>query len=225
MTPCGAEQTLSLAWALQSVGGCSQAEAFSAVREMFGFRDEVWPGVLNEWSWFIGDERFHRRSREKIQETWNQRFAALTGVSLDEESWLLPLWTQWLKTPKMIFAANLEYLIASRGRGAVAGLARAVGRRTETASKWAKWKEQGKKVRVPPSTAVPNILDFFGLPATFDLYAEPIFLGRDEIRDAVNRSRGKHYLDNMSGRNLAQAVERLGEESARQAAKKLGYKE
>ena len=224
MTPSGAEQALSLAWALQSVGGYSQVEAFLAVREMFGFRDEVWPGVLDEWSWFIGDERCHRRSREQIQETWNQRFAPQTGVYLDEESWLLPFWAQWLKTPKMIFAANLEYLIASRGRGAVADLARAVGRRVETPSKWAKWNEQDKKVRMPRSTAMPKILDFFGLPATFDLYDEPIFLGREEIRDAVNRSRGKHYLDNMSGKHLAQAVERLSEESARQAAKKLRYK-
>ena len=134
----------------------------------------------------------------------------------------MPLWRLWLTNWKMVCAANLSYLIKIRGRGTVAKLAEATGRGRETPSKWGRWKEEGEKVRVPPKTIIPKILEFFDLKPSTDLSQTPLFLGYAEIRDDVLRGEGKHYLNCLSGDHLKQAVDRLREESARQAAKRLG---
>ena len=76
-------------------------------------------------------------------------------------------------------------------------------------------------MRLPPTTVVPRILEFFDLKPSFDLHQESLFLGRAEIHDAVLRVQGKHYLECLSGKHLSQAVDRLREESARQSTKKL----
>jgi hypothetical protein len=76
-------------------------------------------------------------------------------------------------------------------------------------------------VRVPPTTCLPKILDYFGLPASLDLHQEPLFLGRSQEKDAVLRVSGRHYLDCLSGDHLRQAVDYLADESARQANKSL----
>jgi len=120
----------------------------------------------------------------------------------------------------MAFAANLSYLLRIRGRGSVAKLAETLGRRRTTASKWGRWKEEGKKVRVPPTTVVPQILEFFGLRPSCDLYAEPLFLGFAEIEDAVLRIEGRHYLDCLAGEYLRQAVARIRDEATLQGASK-----
>ncbi len=172
----------------------------------------------SEMPWFVGDNRWN--SLEQIQSIWNARFSGVTKVFLEDDVWHSPLWQLWLRDPKMVYAENLIYLIKSQGRGTVAQLAKFTCRNKDTASKWGRWREEGRKVRIPPSTLTPRILEFFGLKPSCDLYREPLFLGRAEIHDSLLRNEGKHYLDCLSGEHLNQAVNRLREESARQTAKK-----
>ena len=213
--PSGSEQALSLAWALENVADYEKDAALSAACALMGIPEDDWERCVADRSWFVGDPRWN--GREKIERRWNERFAHRTKVRLDEDVWHTPLWQQWLTTPKMVLAANLSHLMQIRGRGATAELARATKRNPSTISRWGNWQEKGPKVRVPPSTAVAKILDFFGLPASIDLTREPLFLGRDDVRDALYRQEGKHYLDCLSGEHLRQAVDKLREESARQA--------
>ncbi len=219
MTPGGWEQALSLAWALEAVGNFSREQAISSSEDLFGFESGGWNRFVTDRGWFIGDRRF--RSREQIESKWNQQFASVSTVWLDEDSWHLPLWKKWLSTPKMTLAANLEYLLKLRGRGAVGQLAAFMGRSKTTASKWARWRDEGEKVRIPPSTDLPRVLEFFSLGASVDLYRVPLFLGEAQAKDELQRIRGKHFLDCLSGEHLRQAVNSLSEESARQAIKKL----
>lgn len=219
MTPCGWEQALSLAWALENIAGLTQEDAVRATSELFGFEVDEWQTWIADSSWFVGDVRCN--AREQIELKWNERYARATEVWLDEDAWHAPLWALWLYDPKMVCAANLRYLIELQDRGGVRRLAEAVGRSTTTASKWGRWREQGIKVRVPPRPDMPKVLDFFGLGATVDLYAETLFLGRSEIQDDLKRIEGKHYLDNLSGEFLKQAVLRLREESGRQILEKM----
>lgn len=219
MTTPGSEQALSLNWALQAAGGHSSDEAMGQTCDLFGVLPEQWARLAADDSWFVGDPRWRRR--EDIEARWNARHASATNVWLDENSWHMPLWQRWLRSEKMVLAANLEYLTKLRGRGTVGQLADFIGRNRTTASKWAKWKEEGEQVRVPPSTSLPKILDFFDLPASLNLHQEPLFLGRAQVRDAVLRVSGRHYLDCMSGDCLRQAVDYLADESARQARKNL----
>lgn len=218
MTPRGWEQALSLAWALENIAGLTREDAVRATSELFGFEADQWQTWIADSSWFVGDGRCN--TREQIELKWNERYARATEVWLDEDAWHAPLWQLWLQDPKMVCAANLTYLIELQGWGAVRRLAEAVGRSITTASKWGRWREEGRKVRIPPRTEMPKLLDFFGLGATVDLYAEPLFLGRSEIQDDLKRIEGKHYLDTLSGEFLRQAVDRLREESARQALEK-----
>lgn len=221
--PSGSDQALSLAWALEHVAGLGKSPAVDATCEVMGIPVDDWEWCVADQSWFIGDPRWH--GREKIELLWNERFARLAKVRLDEDVWHTPLWQQWLTTARMVLAANLSFLLKLRGRGSVADLARATGRAPESVSRWGNWQKEGPNVRVPPSTAFPRILDFFGLPASVNLRHEPLFLGRGELRDTLRRQEGKHYLDNLSGEHLRQAVDRLREESARQAARVLGSKD
>ncbi len=224
ISPTGSEQVLSLVWALEFAARSSYEEPVEAVCDIFGISHEEWEVVANDVSWFIGDSTKHRHSREQIESLWNHRFEPITNVHLDEDAWHLPLWRLWLKNGKMIFAANLNYLISLGGRGTVIRLAKALGRSRTTASKWGNWQREGRKVRIPPRTALPKILDFFELKATCDLYSEPIFLGRGKLHDELLRAQGRHYLDSLGGTYLQQAVARLQEESAMQAAKRLSLK-
>lgn len=219
MLPSGSEQILSLKWALENIADLSNDDAIKAVCEVIGIQLVRWDAFIQDSSWFIGDSRLN--SREHIESKWNGRFSGLTKAYLDEDTWHSPLWQIWLRDPKMVFAENLMYLIKTQGRGTVVQLAKFTGRNTTTASKWGRWREEGRKVRVPPITLVPRILEFFDLKPTCDLYREPLFLGRAEIHHAMLRIEGKHYLDCLSGEHLNQAVNRLREESARQAANKM----
>jgi hypothetical protein len=219
MTPGGWEQALSLAWALEAVGSFSREQAISSAEDLFGLEAGSWNRYVTDRTWFIGDRRV--RGREQIEAKWNQQYAAVSHVWLDEDSWHSPLWSKWLPTPKMTLAANLEYLIKLRGRGTVGKLASFMGRSKTTASKWAHWKDEGDKVRVPPTTDLPRVLEFFSLGASVDLYRVPLFLGEAQVKDELQRIRGRHFLDCLSGEHLRQAVNALGEESARQASKKL----
>lgn len=214
-SPTGSEQLLSLAWALESVAGFARSDAMKATCNVFGIAITHWEACAEDRSWFVGDSRWN--SREQIQCLWNARFANLTNVWLDDDAWHIPLWQLLLPERRMIFAANLNYLIKAHGRGSVAQLAKFIGRNTTTASKWGRWREEGRKVRLPPATAMPRILEFFGLKPSCDLYEDPLFLGHAEIRDALLRIEGRHYLESLSGEYLRQAVDRLREESARQA--------
>lgn len=215
-TPSGSEQALSLTWALENVADFNREEAVKAVCELFGIKVPQWQAFIADASWFVGDARFS--SRTEVESRWNQRFSKLTNAWLDDDVWHAPLWRLWLTDRKMVFAANLAYLIKFRGRGAVAGLAKFTGRNTTTASKWGRWREEGRKVRVPPTTVVPRVLEFFDLKPSCNLYQEPLFLGGTEIHDALLRIEGKHYLDCLSGEFLRQGVDRLRDESVRQAA-------
>lgn len=219
-TPCGSDQVLSLAWALENVTDFNRKDAVSAVCELVGIPHSEWEGTLDDRSWFIGDPRWH--NREQIEALWNERFAKLTRVWLDEDVWHLPLWHLWLTVPKMVFAANLRYLIDLGGQGTVKRLAAATGHQRTTASKWGHWVKEGKDVRIPQKSKVPAILEFFGLKPTCDLFVEPLFLGQGEIHDAVLRIEGKHYLDSLTGTHLSQAVEHLRAESARQVLRRRG---
>mgnify|MGYP001264241314 FL=1 len=78
-------------------------------------------------------------------------------------------------------------------------------------------------MRLPPTTVLPKILEFFDLKPSCDLYSEPLFLGHAEIHDALLRIQGKHYLECLSGDHLHQAVDRLREESARQVTKGMEF--
>jgi hypothetical protein len=218
MLPNGSEQLLSLAWALENIADFTQENAIEATCEIFGIERTQWETYIEDSSWFIGDSRCN--SREQIESKWNARFSKVTSVCLDEDSWHTPLWQLWLRDPKMVFAENLTYLIKRQGRGTVVRLAKFTGRNTTTASKWGRWREEGRKVRLPPTTLVPRILEFFDLKPSCDLYRKPLFLGRAEIHDALLRIEGKHYLDCLSGEHLNQAVNRLREESIRQATNK-----
>lgn len=218
MPPSGAEQALSLVWALKNVADFSEQEGERAVCDVFGIDYNQWRDLVRDSSWFVGDSRSH--NREKIEAKWNQRFARLTGVWLNEDVWHMPLWQLWLKDQRMVLAANLSYLIKIEGHGTVGQLAEFTGRDRTTVSKWGRWKEKGAKVRVPPSTILPRILEFFRLKPTCDLSQEPLFLGLAEIHDVVLRSEGRHYLNCLSGEHLNQAVERLREESARYSVRK-----
>ncbi len=220
MSPTGSEQVLSLCWALQAVADFSEEDAIVAAREVFGIEPDDWQTCVTDRSWFIGDPRWN--SREEIERRWNQRHSHATGIWLDEDAWHLPLWQLWLTHPKMILAANLNYLVKLNGRGTVVGLAKATGRGQSTASKWGRWKDEGRKVRVPPRTILPKVLEFFGLKPSCDLHRDPLFLGQSAMRDAVLRARGKQYLETLSGENLALAVNQLRDESTRQVLKKLG---
>jgi hypothetical protein len=219
MTPGGWEQALSLAWALETAVNFSREQAVASAQDLFGIKADSWDSYVTNRDWFVGDQRM--RSREQIESQWNQQFAKASNVWLDEDSWHLPLWQLWLPVPKMVLAANLEYLIKLRGRGVVSQLATFMGRSKTTASKWAHWKDEGEKVRVPPSTDLPRVLEFFGLGATVDLYRVPLFLGEALAEDQLQRNKGKHFLDCLSGEHLRQAVKALGEESARQASKRF----
>lgn len=218
MTPRGWEQALSLVWALENIAGLTREDAVRVTCELFGFEADQWQTWIADSSWFVGDSRCN--TREQIERRWSERFERATGVGLDEDAWHSPLWRLWLWEPKMVCAANLTYLIKLQGRGVVTRLAKAVGRNSTTASKWGRWREEGSKVRVPTRREMPKLLEFFGLGATVDLYAEPLFLGRSQIQDDLKRIEGKHYLDTLSGEFLRQAVDRLREESARQALDK-----
>jgi hypothetical protein len=216
--PKGSEQLLSLAWALENVAAFTKEDAIKAVCQVFGIEHTQWETCIKDSSWFVGDSRFN--NREQIESKWNTLFSKVTKVLLDEDSWHTPLWQLWLREPKMIFAENLTYLIKARGRGTVVRLAKFTGRNTTTASKWGRWREEGRKVRLPHATLVPRILEFFDLKPSCNLYREPLFLGRAEIHETLLRNEGKHYLDCLSGEHLNQAVDRLREESVRQATKK-----
>jgi hypothetical protein len=218
MLPSGSEQLLSLAWALENVADFSQEDAIEATCKVFGIERTSWETCIEDSSWFVGDSRCN--SREQIESKWNALFSKVTNACLDEDSWHTPLWQLWLREPKMIFAENLTYLIKARGRGTVVRLAEFTGRNTTTASKWGRWREEGRKVRIPPAKLVPRILEFFDLKPSCNLYREPLFLGRAEIHNALLRIEGKHYLDCLSGEHLNQAVNRLREESVRQSTKK-----
>lgn len=220
MLPNGSEQILSLAWALENVVSLTQDAAVTATCEVVGIAPSQWATYVKDTSWYIGDGRVGA-SRETIELRWNQRFAKATGSWLDENVWHTPLWQLWLPVRKMVFAANLSYLIKIQGRGSVARLAKFIDRNKTTASKWGRWREEGKKVRVPPATSIPQILEFFGLRPSCDLYTEPLFLRLAEIEDTVLRIEGKHYLDCLSGEHLRQAVERIREETIRQNASDL----
>lgn len=219
MLPCGSEQVLSLAWALEQIAKFDRDDAIRATREICGISSAEWEPCVDDRTWYIGDPRWYDRAR--IESLWNDRFSRPTRVWLDEDAWHQPLWRLWLTTPKMVLAANLNYLMEAGGRGTVAQLAEFAGRNRTTASKWGRWTEEGPNVRVPPTTAMPRILEFFELRPTCDLSQEPLFLRCSEIHEAVLRIQGKHYLDCLSGDHLTQAVDRLREESARQAAKKM----
>jgi hypothetical protein len=215
-TPTGSEQLLSLKWALENVGGLSLEEATNELCQLVGLDGGEWLDVVSDDDWFIGDARY--RTREQIEAAWNRRFASSTGVRLDDDAWHSPLWELWLTSSRMVYAANLEHLIRSQGRGAVARLAKATGRPPHTVSKWGRWRKGSKDVRLPPGTIRPTILDFFGLPLATDLERDPIFLGRGELRETMMRVTGRHYLESLRGDFLKQAVERLREESNRQVA-------
>lgn len=216
MLPSGSEQALSLKWALERIAGLTAEDAAKAICSVFGFPLENWERVILDRFWRIGDRRW--KSREQIEEAWNQRFSQTTERWLDEDAWHAPLWQLWLPDPKMTFAANLEYLLKLQGHGSVSQLAKFIGRRPNTASKWARWREEGRKVRVPPRTVEAKILEFFGLKPSCDLYREPIFLGGAEIRDLLMRIEAKHLIDHLVGEHLSQAVERLRDEWSRQTA-------
>jgi hypothetical protein len=207
--PSGSEQILSLAWALENVGGFTDDDAVTAVCDVLGTEIVNWKTHASDASWFIGDRRWN--SREQIEAKWNARFAILTNAWLNEDAWHTPLWRLWLSERRMVFAANLAYLIKLQGRGTVARLAKFVGRSKTTASKWGRWKDEGRKVRIPPSTVVPRVKEFFGLSSSCDLYSEPLFLGRTEIRDALLRIEGTYRLSRLSGEHLYHAVNRLRE--------------
>jgi hypothetical protein len=217
MLPKGSEQLLSLTWALEKVADFSQDEAIKAVCEIFGIKRNHWDSCIQDNDWFVGDNRWN--SCELVESKWNARFSGLTNTYLDEDVWHMPLWQLWLKDPKMVLAENLMYLIKIQGRGTVVKLAKFTGRNITTASKWGRWLEEGRKVRVPPTTLIPKILEFFELKPTCDLYHESLFLGRASIQDAMLRIKGKHYLDCLSGDYLKQAINSLQEESVRQASK------
>jgi hypothetical protein len=218
-TPSGSEQLLSLKWALEAVGGLPPEEAIDEVCRLLGVTPDRWASVVADEHWFIGDPRY--RSREEIEEAWNRRWAVSTKVRLDEDSWHSRLWELWLISPRMVYGANLEFLIRRQGRGCVARLAKATGRPSHTVSKWGRWREESRRVRLPPNTIRPTILDFFGLPQAIDLELDALFLGRGELRETVLRAEGRYYLDVLRGLFLTQAVERLREESNRQAEASL----
>lgn len=219
-SPSGSEQVLSLAWALENVAGFEQQVAVTSVCELFGIQEDQWGVCVDDRTWFVGDGRWH--SRELVEIKWNERFSAATKAWLDEDVWHLPLWQLWLTGPKMVFSANLAYLITVSGRGTVARLAQFTGRNRSTVSRWGRWQEKGQKVRLPPSTILPKILEFFDLKPSCNLAAEPFFLGRTAIHDGVLRNQGKYYLGCLSGEHLTQAVAHLREESLRQASLRLG---
>lgn len=213
-TPSGSEQLLSLAWMLQSIAHFSREDALVAVDGLCGIDAQKRDSLLSDWSWFVGEGS--GIARQQIEDGWNARFARQTNCWLDEDAWHQPLWRLPLPERKMVFAANLDYLLSIRGRGSVAALAKYLGRSTTTASKWGRWQAEGRKVRVPPATAMPRILDFFGLKAACDLCEEPLFLGRAELEDELVRIEGEHYLATLRGDFLKQAVARIREESLRQ---------
>lgn len=215
MLPSGSDQILSLEWALENIANLSRDEAIASTVAVIGITDSQWAACVKDTTWHIGDGRWGDPCNQ-IESRWNQRFAKVTNSWLDENSWHTPLWQLWLRDPKMVFAANLNYLISRQGRGTYSRLARFLGRSTTTASKWGRWREEGRKVRVPPSTAMPKLLEYFELKPSCDLYQEPLFLARAEIEDSLLRIEGKHYLNCLSGIHLKQAVERLREETVRQ---------
>jgi hypothetical protein len=217
LSPNGSEQVLSLKWILEQIAGFSPDEAIQAICGVFGIQLAQWEFCAHDTSWFIGDSRWHKR--EKVETLWNERFSKLTGVWLEEDVWFQPLWKAVLSNPKMVFAANLSYLISMGGLGTVGQLAKYTNRNRATASKWGKWKKEGKGVRVPPKTVVPKILEFFGLKQSIDLTNEPLFLGRSEISDEVLRFQARHYLAHLAGDSLKQAVAYLRDEANLQAAK------
>ncbi len=217
--PCGSDQALSLVWGLEQIADFQHEDAVMSVSGVFGISPDRWEAAIADRSWFVGSSHWH--TREVIESLWNERYSRATRGWLDENVWHAPLWQLWLNTPKMVFAANLAYLIKISGRGTVVRLATYTGRNRTTVSKWARWKEEGEAVRLPPLTLMPRILGYFDLKATCDLHTEPLFLGRSEIRDAALRIQGKHYLEFLSGEQLVQAVRYLENESARQATKKM----
>lgn len=216
--PNGSQQALSLAWALREVADFEAEHAVEAACRVFGMPRDEWAACVTDPSWFVG-ERWN--GRENIESLWNSQFARLTDRWLDEDAWHAPLWQLWLVNPKMVLAANLDYLIKARGRGTVEELAKATDKNRSTVSKWGRWRVEGEDVRGPPSTSHPKILEFFGLKPSLDLTMAPLFLGLSEAKDDILRNQGRHYLDCLSGEHLEQAIERLREESARYAVKRL----
>ncbi len=188
-----------------------------AVSHVFGIEGGQWEHCVHDTSWFIGDHRWH--DRKKIESLWNERFSRATGIWLDENVWFEPLWKLALPHSKMVLAANLEYLIKIGGLGTVGKLARYTNRNRATASKWGKWKKEGRGVRNPPATIIPKILEFFGLKPSIDLNNESLFLGRSEINDEVLRFQGRYYLECLKGDTLKQSVAHLRDEANLQASR------
>jgi len=212
--PSGSEQALSLKWALESVASFTAEAAVDATCSLFGFPSHDWAKIVQDITWYVDDKRW--KNRHLIEQEWNRRFSSITHSWLDEDVWHSPIWRLWLPDDKMVFAANLQHLLKLKGRGSVAQLAKLTGRNITTASKWGRWQEEGRKVRIPPRTVEPLILEFFGLKPSCDLYREPLFLGRSEIHDELMRIEGRHYLDYLTGEHLSFAVDRLKEASLRQ---------
>ena len=201
---------------MQATGSLSPEDAIDALCKLFGVSREQWDALVVDNAWYVGDSRLS--GREQIEILWNQRFASTTGAWLNEDSWCSPLWELWLRTPRMVCSANLEHLLRMAGRGSPTRLARATNRPSQTVSRWVRWRQDGDSVRLPPKTIRPAVLSFFGLPADLDLEREVLFLAKDELRESILRSEGRHYLESLRGPFLEQAVRRLREESNRQVS-------
>ena len=219
MNPSGSEQVLSLKWALEQVANLESTLAIKAVSYLVGIRPSQWEFCVTDDSWFTGNAPF--KKQEEIESLWNERYARMTNIWLDEDAWLNPLWRLWLPEPKMILAANLNYLFELKGHGSRTQLATFMGRNPASVSRWGNWQKDGPKVRVPPETVFPLILEFFHLNPTFKMTEEPLFLGRSQIHDELVRFQGMHYLGKLSGDYLRQGVRLLKEEADRETAQRL----
>lgn len=208
MTTDGPVQLLSLRWALAAVQESGEEPAKDQLARVLGWSGTTWDQHIARGRWSLSNAQV-----EQLTKAWNDEhpWGRRTGRHLDENAWLSPLYHLWLRTPKMVLAANLEYLCAQRSRGVKAWLAEQLHMPPSTVARWAHWQRDGEDVRCPPRTKHDVLKTVFGLSPNTDLLADPLFLGRDAMRDDLVRAHAEHLLGKLSGKALQAEVLRLQE--------------
>jgi hypothetical protein len=202
----GTTQLLSLVWALEATKQIPRATVRERLAAALGWSVEQWDQQVARSGWSLTHDQVVVLTR-----TWNETtgWGQMTGCMLDEGTWLAPVYEVWLRTPKMVLAANLDHLFRQKGRGAKAWLAKALELPPTTVAKWANWQRDGDRVRCPPRTKHDNLKAAFGLPANTNLHEAPLFLGREAVQDEYLRRDATSLLAKLSGKALKREVQRL----------------
>ncbi len=82
---------------------------------------------------------------------------------------------------------------------AIALLAAGVSKLRARVAKWARWKEEGKDVRIAPRSISEKLLEIFDLNPTLERYREPFFPGRDALHAMAFCVQVRYKFKTLSG--------------------------